>query len=169
MLSFTSKLINLKSSVWSHGMIVPLEIAEQFLNINDKRVICVLNKALKIHAALMPKGDNTWFINLNKDVRKTLQILEGDTIQVDIQTDDSKYGMEAPEEFLELLRQDLSGKLLFDKLTMGKQRALIQIILKLKSSQKRIEKSIIILEYLKDVGGQLDFKEVHLALKNSRY
>ena len=169
MLSFTSPLINLQSNVWNFGMIVPTEIAEQFLTLNDKRVVCHLNGTLKIHVALMPKGENTWFVNVNKETRKKLKVEEGDMLSVEIETDTTEYGMEAPEEFLELLRQDTPGNKLFKQLSKGKQRALLQIVLTVKHSQKRIERSITILEYLKDVNGNLNFRELHEALKQSRF
>lgn len=86
-----------------------------------------------------------------------------------MKTDSSQYGMETPQEFIELLQQESSGREYFEQLTMGKQRALLQLIIKLKSSQKRIEKSIIILDYLKQVEGDLNFKELHVAFKNSRF
>lgn len=169
MLSFKSPLINLQSTVWNYGLMVPTEIARQFLPLNDKRVICHLNGQLKIHVALMPKGDDTWFINVNKETRKKLKIEEGNELFVEIETDTTEYGMEAPEEFLELLQQDHEGNELFKQLTKGKQRALLQIVLTVKSSQKRIERSITIVEYLKDVNGKLDFRALHEALKNPRF
>ena len=163
--NFESPLINLKSSVWATGFIVPLPIAQNYLQLNDKRVVCILNDSVKIHAALMPKGKDTWFINVNKQVQKKLQVQEGSILQIEITTDDSKYGMEPPEEFLELLRQDEHGRLIFEQLTMGKQRTLLHIILKIKNVQIRIDKSIKIVEYLKRVNGNLDFKELNQALK----
>lgn len=168
-LNFTNPLIDLKSSVWKSGIMVPLEIASQFLTINDKRVICTLNKQIKIHVALMPKGDNTWFFNINKETQKALQIQEGSLVEVAIQTDESKYGMEAPEEFLELLLQDHEGRKIFESLTMGKQRTLLHQVLSAKSDEKRIQKSIVILEYLKSVNGNLDFKSLQEAYKNNRF
>jgi len=162
---FNTTLVNLKSSVWTVGFLVPIDIAENYLKINDKRVICFLNNTLKIHAALMPKGEGKWFVNVNKQIQKKLKITEGSNLFISIQTDESKYGMEPPEEFIELLNQDENGRNIFEQLTMGKQRTLLHLVLKIKSSQIRIDKSIRILEYLKNVNGKLDFKELNQALK----
>ncbi|MCB9255975.1 MAG: YdeI/OmpD-associated family protein [Chitinophagales bacterium] len=167
--SFTNPLIDLQSSVWKSGVLVPTEIASHFLGINDKRVICTLNQKKSIHVALMPKGNNTWFFNINKECQKELQIKLGDMLEISIETDESKYGMEAPEEFLELLKQDMAGKSYFEALSIGKQRTLLHQVLTAKSIEKRIEKSIIIVEYLKEVEGKLDYKSLHEAYKNSRF
>ncbi|HIP32236.1 MAG TPA: hypothetical protein EYG86_05705, partial [Crocinitomicaceae bacterium] len=60
-----------------------------------------------------------------------------------------KYGFDVPEEFEELLRQDDIARERFESLSMGKRRSIIYLILQVKSSQKRIEKSIFLLENLK--------------------
>lgn len=168
-MKFKNPLIDLKSTVWKSGIMVPTEIAKAFLSIHDKRVLCTLNQKVKIHVALMPKGNDTWFFNVNKATKKELGIMEGDLVEVSIETDTTKYGMQAPEEFLELLEQDPEGKIIFESLTMGKQRTLLQQVLTMKQSQKRVEKSIIILEYLKEVNGKINFKSLNEAYKNSRF
>lgn len=169
MLSFTNPLIDLQSSVWNLGIMVPQKIAEAFLSINDKRVVCVLNNALKIHVALLPKGDNTYFFNVNKETQKELKLVTGSIVKVSMETDNTKYGMQAPEEFLELLVQDPEGRHYFESLSKGKQRNLLHQVLTIKSSLKRAEKSILILEYLKDVKGKLNFRSLNEAYKNSRF
>ena len=169
MLEFKNPLIDLESNVWKSGIMVPLPIAEQFLPVNDKRVICTLNDQVKIHVALMPKGNNTWFFNVNKETKKALNILNGAIVAVGIETDTTKYGMQAPEEFLELLKQDQEGRKVFEGLTMGKQRTLLHQVLMVRSSIKRVEKSIIIIEYLKEVNGKIHFTTLNEAFKNSRF
>lgn len=57
--------------------------------------------------------------------------------------------MDVPEEFTELLRQDDHVKERFESLTMGLQRAVIYVVAQLKSSQKRIDKSVFLMENLK--------------------
>jgi len=168
MQKFKSTLIKLPGNVWDIAFIVPTEIANHYITINDKRVVCVLNNELEIHAALMPKGENVWFINTNAEIRKKLKIGEGDIISVEIRTDTSKYGMPISEEMEELLKQDEIGRSFFENLTMGKQRALIHQVNTLKSSDKRLKKAITMLDYLVRVKGKLDFKELNLAYKNSR-
>jgi CRISPR/Cas system CSM-associated protein Csm5 (group 7 of RAMP superfamily) len=87
----------------------PLSIAEQFLTLNAERVICTLYNQMKIYVALMPKGKNSGFFNVNKETKKALNILEGFMVEEEIETNRSKYGIQAHEEILELLRQDIEG------------------------------------------------------------
>lgn len=168
MQTFTTTLIDLKSSVWKHGFIVPNSIAKEFLSINDKRVLCSINQSKAFHAALMPKGDATWFINVNKEVQKSLHLALGHEMEIKLETDTSEYGMELSEVFIELLAQDEEGKHYFEALTMGKKRTLIHIINTGKSEAVQIQRSINILEYLKDNQGKIDFKTLQVALRQKR-
>lgn len=163
--TFTAKIISLESSVWSLGVEIPLEISTAFIKENGKRCICSFNNSFRSHVALMPRGDNRYFININKELQKKLHASEGNAIQLTIEKDTSPYQMDVPEELTELWEQDEIGKAIFHQLTPGKQRSLIYIIGKPKSSDSRINKAIAIIEYLKSTGGKLDFKELNMALK----
>ena len=80
---------------------------------------------------------------------KKLGLELGDTVTVYLEKDTSKYGMDVPEEFEELLRQDDHARQRFEALSMGLQRAVIYMVAQLKSSQKRIDKSLFLMENLK--------------------
>ena len=80
---------------------------------------------------------------------KQLKVHLGDEVEVELVRDHSKYGFDVPEEFEEVLRQDDEARRRFESLSMGKQRAIIYIVIQLKSSQKKIEKSLFLLENLK--------------------
>ena len=120
-----------------------------------------------MHCALMSAGDGSYFINTNKDVRKKLGLVPGSKVDVSLQEDSSEYGMSVPEELSTAWNLDDYAYELFHKLTPGKQRSLIHIIGKLKSSEKRIQKSLTLLEYLKSVDGNFDFKELNEAFKQA--
>ena len=91
----------------------------------------------------------------------------GDTIKTEIEEDTSKYGMNCPEEMTELLDLDKEGSDLFHKLTPGKQRSLLHFIDKVKSSDLRIKKGMVIFDYLKENNGKLNFLELNEAFKMS--
>ena len=65
-----------------------------------------------------------------------------------------------------LLEQDEEGSKLFHALTPGKQRSLLHVIGIPKSTDIRLRKAIITLNYLKSVNGKLDFKEYNQAQKD---
>ena len=71
-----------------------------------------------------------------------------------------------PEEFEELLLQDETANTLFHALTKGKQRNLLYIIGKPKGTAKRLEKAVVVAEYLKANNGKLDFKALNEAFKS---
>jgi uncharacterized protein YdeI (YjbR/CyaY-like superfamily) len=133
-------------------------------------VLLTINQELTIHCALMPDGNGQFFININGENCKKSKIDSEHIIQLGIKEDTSKYGIYCCDEFIELLELDPEASVYFHKLTDGKKRTLINTISKPKSEVKRIEKGLIILDYLKDNKGQLDFTDMQNALKtNKRY
>jgi uncharacterized protein YdeI (YjbR/CyaY-like superfamily) len=80
---------------------------------------------------------------------KKLGVKVGDTIEVSLQKDESKYGAEMPDELAEILKLDEEGFRRFENLVPGKSRYIIQYLLKIKSPQLRIEKALRIIENLK--------------------
>lgn len=64
-----------------------------------------------------------------------------------------------------MLDQDEQGNELFHALTKGKQRSLVYLVTKVKNSDSRLNKSLAIIEHLKDVKGQLDFKMLNEKIK----
>ena len=75
-----------------------LEIAKQFIEKNNRRVICTLNDRHEFHAALMPNGKGGFFITINSELRKKLKLGETVELYVQLKKDKSKYGIYLPEE-----------------------------------------------------------------------
>jgi uncharacterized protein YdeI (YjbR/CyaY-like superfamily) len=99
-------------------------------------------------------------------VRKKLALHHLEYIEISVEEDLSKYAMQIPVEFEELLKLDPEGNDLFHAFTAGKQRTLIHFVAKFKSSDKRIEKALIIVNYIKYTNGILDWKELNQAFKD---
>lgn len=158
-------LKNTDSSLeWNHRIIIPKNVAENFLENNDRRVVCTINNNIIIHAALMP-ADGDYFIMINKSIRKKLSISEGSALQIELEKDTSKYGMEMPNEFQEMLDQESDAFDYFSKLTPGKQRTLIHLVGKVKNTDSRVRKSLAITEHLKESKGEIDFKKLNEKIK----
>jgi len=158
-MQFTVKLDNMDSPLWGHHITLPKEISEHFLSKKIKRLLCVINKEITIHAGMQSKGDGQYFILINKEIRKQLSVYEGDDLHIELSEDKSKYGMPMPEEMAELLAIDDEADKVFHSLTKGRQRSLLFLINKPKSSDIRLKKALTICDYLKVSGGKLDFKE----------
>lgn len=154
---------------WNYRIPVPNKISEQFKR-SDKRIIYSINNDTKsIHAALMPDGSGGHYLMINKDLRKKMSLKENDALEITISKDNSPYGTFVPPEFKEVNEQYPTGSKHFHSLTIGKQRTLLHLIAKPKSEEKRIEKAIIVFEYLETAHGKLDFKELNEAFKQSRF
>lgn len=162
-MKFTAHLsvFDANSLSWEKHIPIPDAIFTEMIKIAvDKRIVCTINNRLSFHCAMMPKG-SFHYILVNNETCKKLKLQVNDQVEVEIIKDDSKYGMNISEELEEVLFSDPEGSLLFHKLTLGKQRSLIHIINKIKSSQIKIEKSFVVLEHLKRQKGVLDFKKLN--------
>ena len=162
--SFQTTISNFYGDLWGFHIKVTAKIAAPYLT-KDRRVLCQLNEGESFACALMPDGKGAFFINVNKERRKTLGIELGDTIAVVIQKDTSKYGMPMPPIMAEILAQDPEADNYFHALTAGKQRSLLHIVGKPKREETRLKKALVITEYLKMNKGKLDFKELQIAFR----
>lgn len=167
MITLTTKLISLGNEVFYQGFHIPNEsVADLIKDAKDRRFICRLESGHEWHCALMPGGDGDFFINVNKKIRSTHGLEENqENIVIQLKKDESEYGMPVPEELVELWAMDQEGWDLFNALTPGKQRSLLYRIGKPKTSETRIKKAILINDYLKSTGGNLDFVELNLYIK----
>jgi hypothetical protein len=162
-----SRLEDSSGSVWGGHIPVRTEEVKALLE-GDKRVICTVNGSVRYHAALLGDGMGAYFVLLNKARARKLALRIGDPVVIELEKDNSKYGMDMPEEFEVLLEQDEEGAKYFDKLTPGKKRNLIHIVGSVKSSDIRLRKAVTILNYLKQCEAEIDFKELNQALKVNR-
>ncbi len=167
-MKFTANISRFEESeiFWTSIIIIPEEIFLEMIKIvPNKRIICTINNNLTFHCAMIPKNPYH-FIMLSKEKIKTLGLNINDAISVEIIPDKSEYGMEMCEEFQEVLFSDPDGNSLFEKLTPGKKRSIIYLISNTKNSQSKIEKSLILLEHLKQNKGVFDFKIYNEDYKN---
>ena len=166
-LVFKAFLEEVSGNVWGAGLVLPYEVSSHFLQNKTRRVVCVINEKSSYSCGLMPLGNDKYFVNVNADLQKELHVKIGDEVSVVLKADESKYGLPMPEELQAILDMDEYGNEMFHQLTPGKQRNLLHIIGKPKSTEIRLKKAITIIEYLKEVAGKLDFKELNIAIKRS--
>ncbi len=164
--TFRTAISKFDDSLWGFHVKVPDDVYQSFADQKIKRVLMQFDNSKQLHAGFMPEGNGKYFLMLSKEVMKKFQLAHDQSVEVTIVEDTTKYGMPISDEMKELLELDLDGEALFHRLTPGKIRSLLHFINKFKSSDKRIEKSIIILEHLKANGGKLDWKALHDAFKN---
>ena len=130
-----------------------------------KRLVCTLNDSATIHCALMSSGEGGHFILINKKLRDALKLKEGSPVHARLEADMSAYGMPMPEELAACMADDPAGDRFFHALTPGKQRNLIYAVSQVKDPDKRIRRSLVILDHLRQMDGKLDFKILYAALR----
>jgi len=162
MYNFNAKVEEFENSgVWSHFFRIEVEIAEKLIEGKNRRVLCSINGGKAIQCALMHGEGELYFININKEIRRKNKLEKGSEFQVELEKDDSEFGLPFPEEFNEVLDSDTEAKLFFDGLTPGKKRNLLYIVNKPKSIDKRIEKALVIAIHLKLHKGKIDFRQLN--------
>jgi hypothetical protein len=110
----------------------------------------------------MSKGDGRGLIIVNKKRQKAWGIDHKNEITAVIELDHSKYGMEMCEELEALLDQDRLGFEKFENITPGQQRNIIHYVGNVKSSQKRIDRAILLIENLKTMPpGKFDYRHLY--------
>ncbi len=163
-MNFKAPILKFEYDLWSFYVAIPKEIGDQFIEGEDRRVICKINNGIPIHSALMPKGD-IYSIYVKKDMMKKNSLQEGDEVNVELKKDNSEYGIPLPESFQILLDQDEEGSKYFHQLTKGKQRSLIHIVGKVKNIDSQLAKGLAIMHHLKEAKGELDFKRLNVLIK----
>ena len=115
------------SKLFRYYIPVTKEFGDQFVEGDNRRILCSINGSEPYHCALMHM-EGGYYILVNNQIRMKLRIEEGDEIQVSIEKDYSEFGHEVPESFQVLMEQDEEGERLFREQTMGVQRSLIYIV-----------------------------------------
>lgn len=144
-----------KSRTGWYYLEVSAEIAKRFeTDPKTRRVVCTLNDAHTFQCALSP-NKGIFSIGVNTEIRKKLDLGEGDEVAITLEPDTSKYGAPIPEDFEEVLRQDSEGDRLFHALTGGMQRSLLYMLGSVKNIDRRIHIGLIVLEHLKENNGKV--------------
>ena len=154
-------------SGWVFLVIEP-KIANEFpTDGKSRRVVCRINDGEPFQCAILPRGE-IFYIIVNKKRRDAIGIEAGDTVDVVLTEDESKYGLPMPDEFREVLDQDPEGDKLFHSLTAGKQRSILYLLGNIKDIDKRIHQALIVVDHLKEHGKVVD-KVLYDELRRPMY
>ena len=166
---FKTALVKSTTGSGWHFLLVDKEIVAKFeFEANYKRIICSLNGDTGFQCALLPWGD-LFYIIVNKKKRDAIGIVEGDIVDVELVKDESKYGLQMPEELVEVLKQDDVGDGLFHALTPGKQRSLIYLVSGIKDIDKRIHTALIVVDHLKENAGKVIGDKLYQEMKRPTF
>lgn len=165
---FIAVVDNFKGNLWGHHIRIPAKISNYFLSTETRRLVCMVPNGESFSCALMSRGEGDYFIHLNKDRLRRLNVSVGSKIEVTLKIDESTCGMPMPVEMEELMHLDEEGKNYFHALTPGKQRSLLYLIGKAKKTETRLRKAWTVLEYLKVNQGKMDFRTLNEAFKENK-
>lgn len=146
--TITSILERSDNKIWGSHFGVPRSIAEKLIDGRSCRVVFTLNGSDEQQRALLPRGDGSFVITVNKGLLKALNLEVGMKVTVTLRKDESQYGLPMPEELQELLRQDKDGDRLFHALTAGKRRTLLYIVASARDPEKRLQRSLVVIRHL---------------------
>ncbi|HZY81223.1 MAG TPA: YdeI/OmpD-associated family protein [Cyclobacteriaceae bacterium] len=148
MLSFKTKIYKLEHLA-GHYIDIPATVVKKAGGTGKQRFICTVNKTLTWKCGLVSHGVGKAYILLNKKLMQAGKFKIGQSIDVVLKKDTSKYGMDVPNELKELFAQDAVGKERFDGLVAGKRRYIIYYINQVKSADLRIERAVRLISNLK--------------------
>ncbi|HLT33440.1 MAG TPA: YdeI/OmpD-associated family protein [Aquaticitalea sp.] len=136
-----------------YHLYIPKEIFQPFVDAGHRRVKIKAfhhHFAIELYAAVKKdKVSGDFIIMFSKRYQKELGIFQNDYFEIQLFEDTSKYGVDVPEELNAVLLSDHDAYKIFETLTRGAQRSIIYTIIRIKNSQSRIDKSIILCGNLK--------------------
>lgn len=135
----------------THGVHIPEKHILPFVEAGHKRIKLVASfqgREIVFYGAIH-KYEGNYLISFGKRYQKELGVDKTDCFQLQLFENDTKYGVEMPEEFRAVLESDPEASEGFERLTDGKKRSLIYYIARFKSSQLKIDKALIISENIK--------------------
>lgn len=132
-------------------LLVPAAIVRQAGGIGARRLICTVNDQLSWACGLVGLSRGDAYITVSKARLQKLGLNVGSTVRVVLTEDDSEYGTAVPEAFQEILNQDELARQKFAALKPAMQRYLLNYAGAVKSPDKQLERSLLLLENLKSI------------------
>jgi hypothetical protein len=151
--SFQSEIFHLKSLklhyIEIEEEILQKTVSEDEKNLYKQRFIIKINDSESWQAGVVALGNGKGYITVKTAFLKKHRLQLGDIVDVHLEKDESEFGMEFSAELKEVLFQDPEGERRFNLLPKGKQRYIIYYVNQVKSSQKRVERSLLLIGNLK--------------------
>lgn len=137
----------------TYNLYIPEAIFKPFAEAKHSRVrieISFNTKTIEFYAAVKKdKNTGDYKLMFSKEKQKQLGLSLNDYFDMQLFEDTSKYGVDMPEELDAVLLSDHDAYEIFESLTKGKQRSIIYGIIRVKNSQSKIDKALIMCENLK--------------------
>ena len=163
-MTFPTRLLRLPTDPlgWNGRLLIPAEAVAAIGHDGKRRYVIRVEGMPAWHGALTSDGDGGHYVIFSKERQRALEAadLDPERLTVHLEVDDSRYGAPMPEEFAAVLAEDALANAYFHELTPGRQRNVLYLIGRYKTSDTRLRKAVAIAEYLAEARGQLDSKEL---------
>ena len=151
MISFESHIGKLDYLLGVNYIFIPASILNECGGIKSGRWICHLQEQINFQCGFVSLADGNAYITVNKARMKKLNLQTGDHVKVQLEKDESEYGLDMCEELSTLLQQDEEGLARFNKLSPGMQRYIIFYVSQVKNPHLRLDRSLLLIGNLKQM------------------
>lgn len=159
--------LNFNALIFSNETIkiIQKEFQTKTLNI---RLLTSINGFFLTRGGLMAHKNGSAYLSIDQKTMQTFHLKPHQPFTIEIELDTSKYGLDVPLEFEEVLQQEPILNHRFSQMSIGKQRAIIYKISQLKNQDLRIERSLLYLKNLMQCEvGKEDFKVIYDSKDNT--
>ncbi|RKN86974.1 YdeI/OmpD-associated family protein [Paenibacillus ginsengarvi] len=135
------------SGTWTY-VPIPFSVEQTFGTRGQFKVAGTVN-GCPIRGSLMPRGDGTHYLVVNKNIRDSAGVTEGDMVQVTIGPDTEERTIDVPGDFLALLQADAEADQAFAKLSYSHRKEYVDWIVSAKKEETRANRIAKAVEMLK--------------------
>ena len=114
----------------------------------NQRLIVRLDDRLQWQCGMLAMGEGSGCIPIQAKRLKALGKTLGDTVRVELFKDESEYGVEVAEELAIYWEQEPEAFRRFSNLTPSVQRYVLNYIITVKSPEKRLERTVLLMRNL---------------------
>lgn len=114
----------------------------------NQRLIIRIDEAETWQCGVLALGEGSGLITVQKARLKRIGKTLGDAVKVELWEDHSEFGVEIPEELIVFWDQVPESKHRFDHLKPSMQRYILNYISTAKSTEKRIERTVLLMQNL---------------------
>jgi hypothetical protein len=146
-LNFKTQLVKpAGTGTWTYAPLPP-EINSRLEERGLVKVKGTIN-GIPIRSSLMPLGDGSHYIVVNKAIREKAGIEAGDPVDLELEIDREERLVEAPPDLVQAFNENPQARGAFEKLSYSHRKEYVDYINEAKKSEtrfRRIEKSITML------------------------
>ncbi len=134
--TFKARLIRPEGvGTWTY-LTVPFNAAEEYGSQAQVRVKGTIN-GLSYRSTLLPQGDGTHYLVVNRTIRDQIGVTHGDTVQVMMERDIQPRTVSIPRDFKLALERNKKAKTEFDRIPYSHKKRYLEHIVEAKQEETR--------------------------------